>query len=70
MVNGQTIQVRLTKQQKERAILGMQNAGFKTMSSFIRNLIVGKGLEELRMIQEIHKKLVGEVKNGKNKTGV
>jgi len=70
MVNGETIQVRLTKQQKERAFLAMQNAGFKTMSSFIRSLILAHDLNSQNMIKAIYDKIVGDVRNGKGKSSI
>jgi len=57
-----TIQVRLTNQQKERAELSMQNAGFTTMSAFVRSLILEHDLSSHKLLREIHSRLIGDGK--------
>jgi hypothetical protein len=68
MVKGTSIQIRLTKQQKERILLAMQNAGHKTVSNFIRSLVLEHDLCSQRMIVEIHQKIIGDVRNEKGKS--
>lgn len=58
MVSSSIIQVRLTKEQKQRAILNMQNAGKNSMSDFVRELVLGKGLIETKMLTELYKTIV------------
>ena len=60
MVSNQTIQVRLTRKQKELAIMQMQLAGKTSMSNFVRELLIGKSAHEYKMLKEIYDKVIGE----------
>ena len=67
MCKGTSIQIRLTRNQKDRTILAMQNAGYNCMSTFVRNLILQHDLSSQKMIQEIYELMKGGVKDGQNK---
>jgi len=58
MVSGTSIQVRLTRSQKERALLAMQNSGHKTMSNYVRSIILEHDLHSQNRIKEIHEKIM------------
>lgn len=70
MCSNRIVQVRLTERQYERVLLRKDNAGYTTLSQFIRDLLLKEDLAVLKMLQEIHKKLIGYDKNGKNKTRI
>lgn len=59
MVSSTSVQIRLTKQQKERLILAVQNAGHKTISEFIRSQVLGYDLNSQKLILQIHQKICG-----------
>ena len=65
MCRNRVVQVRLTERQYERVILRKEHAGYKTISQFVRDLMLKEDLAMLKLVQEIHKKVVGG-KNGKN----
>jgi hypothetical protein len=66
MSNIHTIQIRLTKDQKERVLLNAENAGYKTVSNYVRSLILQYDLSSQKMLREIHEKIMKEgYKNGK-----
>ena len=52
-----SIQLRLTKRQKEIAMTNMELHGYKTMSSFIRDMLIGFHPSSQEMIIAIHKKV-------------
>jgi hypothetical protein len=62
------IQIRLTARQHELAILKKEFLGYGTLSQLIRDLLFKNDLSTFKMIQDIHLKIIGEDKNGKNKT--
>jgi len=62
MSNIHTIQIRLTKDQKERIRLNVENAGYKTLSQYIRSLILEQDLNSQRMLREIYQKIMGDNK--------
>ena len=66
MCRNRVIQVRLTERQYDRVILRKEHAGYKTLSQFVRDLMLKEDMIMLRLVQEIHKKVLGEGKNGKN----
>lgn len=53
-----TIQIRLTKQQKERIRAGMQNMGYKCMSTYLRSMALEYDLASQQLIREMHKVIV------------
>ena len=65
MCRNRVVQVRLTERQYERFILRKDNAGYKTISQFVRDLMLKDDMAMLNLVQEIHKKIMME-KNGKN----
>ncbi len=65
MCRNRVVQVRLTERQYERFILRKDNAGYKTISQFVRDLMLKDDMAMLKLVQEIHKKIMME-KNGKN----
>ena len=65
MCRNRVVQVRLTERQYERFILRKDNAGYKTISQFVRDLMLKDDMAMLKLVQEIHKTIVGS-KNGKN----
>lgn len=65
MCRNRVVQVRLTERQYERFILRKDNAGYKTISQFVRDLMLKDDMAMLKLVQEIHKKIV-ESKNVKN----
>ena len=65
MCRNRVIQVRLTERQYERFILRKDNEGYKTISQFVRDLMLKDDMAMLKLVQEIHKRIVVE-KNGKN----
>ena len=65
MCRNRVVQVRLTERQYERFILRKDNAGYKTISQFVRDLMLKDDMAMLKLVQEIHKSIV-ESKNGKN----
>ena len=52
--------MRLTRKQKELAIMQMQLAGKTSMSDFVRELLIGKSAHEYKMLKEIYDKIIGE----------
>jgi hypothetical protein len=68
MCNNRVVQVRLTENQYNRVVLRKENAGYNTISQFVRDLLLKDDLIVLKMLQDIHKKMIGEDKDGKNKT--
>jgi len=50
-----TLQIRLSKGQKERIQNKAQSKGFKTISSYIRHLALEKGLLQEQKFEEIYK---------------
>ena len=68
MCRNRVVQIRLTERQYDRVILRKEHAGYKTISQFIRDLMLKEDLAMLRLVQEIHNKILGDDKNGKNKT--
>ncbi len=67
MCRNRVVQVRLSEKQYERILLRRDNAGYTTLSQFIRDLLLKEDLAVLKMLQDIHKKVIGEDRNGKNK---
>lgn len=65
MCRNRVVQVRLTERQYERFILRKDNAGYKTISQFVRDLMLKDDMVMLKLVQEIHRKIV-ESKNVKN----
>ncbi|MBI2632208.1 hypothetical protein HYW75_04345 [Candidatus Pacearchaeota archaeon] len=65
MCRNRVVQVRLTERQYERFILRKDNEGYKTISQFVRDLMLKDDMAMLKLVQEIHKRIVVE-KNGKN----
>jgi len=70
MCNNRVVQVRLTENQYKRIILRKENAGYNTLSQFVRDLLLKEDLAVLKMLQDIHEKVIGEDRNGKNKTRI
>lgn len=70
MCNNRVVQVRLTENQYSRVLLRKENAGYNTLSQFVRDLLLKDDLAVLKMLQDIHKKVIGEVKDGKNKARI
>ena len=70
MCNNRVVQVRLTENQYKRIVLRKENAGYTTLSQFVRDLLLKEDLAVLKMLQDIHKKILGEDRNGKNKTRI
>tara|TARA_Y100000034_G_C6849259_1_gene385083 strand:+ start:550 stop:768 length:219 start_codon:yes stop_codon:yes gene_type:complete len=70
MYRKRVMQVRLTESQYERALLRKESLGYKTLSQFLRDLLLKEDLATIKMLQDIHRKLIGEDRNGKNKTGL
>jgi hypothetical protein len=70
MVSNHTIQVRLTRQQKEIALMNMQVAGKNSMSDYVRELIIGKSVAEREMLKQMFRKIMGYGYDEKNKTGL
>lgn len=58
MVKRTSMQVRITMDEKKRALLAMENAGHATLSSYIRSLILETDLSSANMIKAIYKKVV------------
>jgi hypothetical protein len=58
MVDNYVVQVRMSKQQKERLLLAMQNSGHKTVSGFIRSVVLEYDLSTQKKIDEIHECLL------------
>jgi len=46
----------------------MCNNRYSTLSQFVRDLLLKDDLAVLKMLQDIHKKVLGEDRHGKNKT--
>jgi hypothetical protein len=65
MCRNRVVQVRLTERQYERFILRKDNEGYKTISQFVRDLMLKDDMAMLKLVQEIHKRIVVE-KSGKN----
>ena len=65
MCRNRVVQVRLTERQYERFILRKDNEGYKTISQFVRDLMLKDDMAMLKLVQEIHKRIMVE-KNGKN----
>ena len=65
MCRNRVVQVRLTERQYERFILRKDNEGYKTISQFVRDLMLKDDMAMLKLVQEIHKRIVVE-KNAKN----
>ncbi len=59
MVKTTTIQVRLTDNQKKRAIECMHRRGKTNMSEYIRSLIINPDRRVERMVEELHSVVVG-----------
>jgi len=57
MCRNRVVQVRLTERQYERVILRKEHAGYKTISQFVRNMILKDDLAVYRMISEMYKKI-------------
>ncbi len=66
MCRNRVVQVRLTERQYDRVLLRKDHAGYKTLSQFVRDLMLKEDLVMLKLIQDIHKKVLGGDKNGKN----
>ena len=65
MCRNRVVQIRLTERQYERFILRKDSAGYKTISQFVRDLMLKDDMAMLKLVQEIHNKIVME-KNVKN----
>jgi len=63
-----SVQIRLTKDQKQRILLSMENAGHKTLSGYARSLLLEQDLSASKMLREIHRKVVGgdTIEKGQN----
>ena len=60
------VQIRMTGRQYELAVLKKEYLGYATLSQLIRDLLLKDDLSTFKMIHEMHKKIVGGGKNGKN----
>jgi len=57
MPRNRVIQVRVTERQFERINLRKEAFGYKTLSQFVRDLLLKEDLATYKMIQEIHKRV-------------
>jgi len=57
MPSNRVIQVRVTQRQLERIHLRKEALGYKTLSQFVRDLLLKEDLATYKMLQEIHRKV-------------
>lgn len=57
MARNRVIQVRVTERQFERINLRKEAFGYKTLSQFVRDLLLKENLSTYKMLQEIYKKV-------------
>ncbi len=57
MARNRVIQVRVTERQFERIHLRKDALGYKTLSQFVRDILLKEDLTSYKMIQEIYKKV-------------
>ncbi|MFH1365047.1 MAG: hypothetical protein ABIH28_00490 [archaeon] len=57
MPKNRVIQVRVTERQFERINLRKEAFGYKTLSQFVRDLLLKEDLSTYKMLQEIYKKI-------------
>jgi len=70
MPKNRYLQIRLTDRQYSLLQNKREYLGYKTLSQFVRDCIFKDELATSKLLQDIHKKLLGEDKNGKDKISI
>lgn len=66
MCQTRLVNFRLSKNQYEMLINRMESMGYRSISQFIRDCVLQDDLATIRLLKDIHEKIVGGEKNDKN----
>jgi len=63
MERNETIQVRLSKYEKQRILNKMKSEGFSTINDWLRRKLLSDAISTERMIIDMHSKICGGMEN-------